>query len=412
MTTARAWMAAALGLTLSVGCQPISPEDDEPYAGVDAGVQLDPATQIQVEEELNAQLTAALPLHVRWSTSALGGERLRLVQLTDRELLVVTQRWHLYAVDRKTGITSWMMQLRHPLARQGVERRTVPFAVSSEFLYVLYEGDVLGAIWRSSGRPRWLRKITEFTPGTFLAANDFYCYVGALDKNRFFAIRESDQGIAWDAATTDAVVAAPLEMQGTVVYLSDQSGGTHALDAARGGHLWRHQAARGTQADLYAKGGMLYVGSLDHALYGLDRTSGVPKWVFETGGPIEEPAQAAGDTVYVRAIDPPDRFGTLGEPTLFAIDDKSGEERWRLRRGMRLLFRGQKFAYVLREGGVMVIVENDTGRVRKPSEDIDGYPLAQAFPFMLTNDTDDVLFLATGDGFLFALQETDPNPYK
>ena len=49
---------------------------------------------------------------------------------------------------------------------------------------------------------------------------------------------------------------------------------------------------------------------------------------------------------------------------------------------------------------------------READEDIDGYPLAQAFPFMLTNDTDDVLFLATGDGFLFALQETDPNPYK
>jgi outer membrane protein assembly factor BamB len=385
---------------------------DDVDADVDAGVQLDATEQVQVEEDLKAQLTAALPLHVRWSSSVLGGERLRMVQLTDRELLVVTRRWHLYALDRKTGVANWMVQLARPLAKQGVERRTVPFAVSSEFIYVLYEGDVLGAIWRSSGKPRWLRKLTEFTPGTFLAGNDFYCYVGALDKNRFYAIRESDQGIAWDQGTSDAVVAAPVEMQGTVVYFSDQYGGTYAVDAARGKELWRHQAARGTQADLYAKGGMLYVGSLDHGLYGLDRTSGVAKWVFETGGPIEDPAQAAGDTVYVRAADPPDRFGAIGEPTLFAIDDRNGEERWRLRRGMRLLFRGEKFAYVLREGGVMVVVENDTGRVRKPSEDFDGYPLADVFPFLLTNDTDDVLFLATQDGYLFALQETDPTPYK
>jgi outer membrane protein assembly factor BamB len=411
MMFAQRWIAGGLACVTLAGCSSYSVRNDEDTM-VDAGVALDTATQIQVEEELNAQLTAALPLHVRWSTSALGGERVRMVQLTDSEILVVTGRWHLWSIDRKTGVSNWVYQLRYPLARQGIERRMVPFGISEEFLYVLYDGDLLGAIWRSSGHARWLRKITEFTPGTFLAGNNYYCYLGALDKNRVYAIRESDQGIAWDYATTDAVVAAPIEMQGTVVYFADLFGATYGLDASKGDLLWRHQAARGSRADLSARGGKLFVGSLDHALYGLDRTSGKPEWVFETGGPIEAPAQTGGDTVYVRAIDPPDRFGVKGEPTLFAIDEATGEEKWRLRRGVRLLFRGKEFAYVLREGGVMVVVENHTGRVRKPSPEFDGYPLQSTFPWMMTNEDDDVLYLITGDGFMFALQETDPSPYK
>ena len=44
--------------------------------------------------------------------------------------------------------------------------------------------------------------------------------------------------------------------------------------------------------------------------------------------------------------------------------------------------------------------------------DFDGYPLQATFPWMLTNDTDDLLFLITEDGFFFALQESNPHPYK
>ncbi|MHC5020480.1 MAG: outer membrane protein assembly factor BamB family protein [Planctomycetota bacterium] len=393
---------AALAVATVLGCSASQNVDD----GTRARIRLDHATQIGIEEQHAAFLRSQLPLHVKWTTSVLGGEYINWVQLTDRELLVVTGTWGLYSLNRETGVVNWFLQLRGPIARQGSEQRQVPFAVAGDFLYVLYHGDVLGAIWRSSGRPRWLKRITEFTPGSFLAANDFYCFVGSIDKHRVYAIRESDQQIAWDFGTNDSVVAAPVQSDPTV-YFSDLDGATYAANVANGKESWKHQSARGTRADLYVKGGRLYVGSLDHALYGLDRFSGRPDWVFETGGPIEAPAQEAG-----RALDPPDRFGIKGEPTLFAIDSEKGTERWRLRRGERLLFHGEKFAYVLREGGVMVIVEDDSGRVRAPSLELDGYPLADRFPWMLTNDQDDVLFLATRDGFFFAMQEQNPNPYK
>jgi outer membrane protein assembly factor BamB len=398
---------AALALSTVIGCSASTNVDD----GARVRVRLGHADQIRIEEDHAAYLRSQLPLHVKWTTSVLGGEQINWVQLTDREILVVTGTWGLYSLNRETGVVNWFLQLRGPLQLQGPERRMVPFAVSNDFLYVLYHGDVLGAIWRSSGRPRWLRTISEFTPGSFLAANDFYCFVGAIDKHRVYAIRESDQQIAWDFGTNDSVVAAPVQSDPTV-YFSDLDGATFAANVANGKESWKHQAARGTRADLYVKGGRIYVGSLDHALYGLDRFSGRPDWVFETGGPIESSAQEAGGTVYVRALDPPDRFGIKGEPTLFAINSDTGSERWRLRRGERLLFHGDKFAYVLREGGVMVVVEDETGRVRAPSAELDGYPLAARFPWLLSNDQDDVLFLGTTDGFFFAMQETNPTPYK
>ena len=38
--------------------------------------------------------------------------------------------------------------------------------------------------------------------------------------------------------------------------------------------------------------------------------------------------------------------------------------------------------------------------------------LQQRFGYLLTNDMDDTLYLATTDGFFFAMKEKNPKPYR
>ncbi|MCI0340836.1 MAG: PQQ-like beta-propeller repeat protein [Planctomycetales bacterium] len=373
-------------------------------------VRMDPASVVRTEEDHREFLKSQIPLFEYWTSSALAGERIRMIRLLDQELLVITGRWMMHSLDRTNGLIKWSTQLRHPLAAYGPDAVLVPPAASSQFLYVLYRGDILECLWRSSGEPRWRRRISEFTPGSPLGANDFYCFIGALDTNRIYAIRQDDQKIAWEFPTRDSVIARPVEADPTV-YVTDLAGRTYAINSATGRLSWLHDAARTNRADLYVSGGTLYVGSNDKALYALDRFSSRPRWVFETGGPVETPPAQARDTVYVRARDVTDRFGLPGDPALFAIDQATGKERWRIKRGLRLACRGEKLAYVLREGGVLVVVENDSGHIRQPSAEMDGYTIQDRFEHVLTNDKDDVLYLATRDGFLFALKESNPKPY-
>lgn len=396
-----------LGAAFAVvgGCTPV--ED----VSVGVSVRMDSATQIQIEAEHLQFLKSQLALHELWSSSALGGDHIRSITMTDRELLVVTGMWRLYSMNRMSGLINWVFQLRHPLATHGTDRRLVEPVCGDELIYVLYHGDILGAIWRTTGKPRWLKKVEAFTPGSTLTGNDFYVFLGALDVSRMYAFRESDQGIAWDIPAHDSIVSGPVVADPTV-YFADLQGMVFGVNAATGRASWTRRLARGTKADLYLHGGTLYVGCLDHTCYALDRFSGHPRWEFHGGGPVVQRPTVGGDTCYVRIEDVPDRFGQPGEPALVAIDDAKGTERWRLPRGERLLFRGAKVAYVLREGGVMVAVENDTGRVLMPAPDMDGWPLQQRFGYLLTNDQDDILYLATTDGFFFAMQEKNPKPYR
>lgn len=70
-------------------------------------------------------------------------------------------------------------------------------------------------------------------------------------------------------------------------------------------------------------GDTVYVGSTDHHLYALDRTSGTMKWKFETGSRVNSSPAIADGTVYFASYD----------GFFYAVDAVTGKQKWKFQTG-------------------------------------------------------------------------------
>lgn len=83
--------------------------------------------------------------------------------------------------------------------------------------------------------------------------------------------------------------------------------------------LWRYQTAGAVRSSPIVVDGTLYFGSNDGSLYAIDAKSGEPKWSFTTDGPVRSTAAVADGSVY---------FGS-GDGYVYALSAKDGKLRWR-----------------------------------------------------------------------------------
>ncbi|MHC4599559.1 MAG: outer membrane protein assembly factor BamB family protein [Planctomycetota bacterium] len=366
----------------------------------------------------NSQLVTKLkrlPLHIKWDTYVLGGELIRSVTMDEDLLLIETAAHHVVAMDRHKGVMRWIYDVRFPLKFQP--------AVSEEVVYLIAR-DVVHAVYRNGGAIKW-KKTLPFAQGSHPAANKDYLFVAALDIPRVFAFKEETQvpkltqageyhgaleAISdWFVVTEDFVRAAPLEItkgNTSIIYLCSFDHKVYALEGFTGKVTWTYKTGQQLLCSPYVWKDHIYVGGQDHTLHCLNRYGGPPpEWLFPTGGPIEMTPSADEDFVYVRAEDVLDEYGLPEDSYLYAVEHKSGKLRWRFRRGVRMLISGENKTYILREGNVLVILDKQTGKF------LAEYPLPD-FKFILSNDKDDILYLATDRGFFIALQETNPNPFR
>ena len=83
---------------------------------------------------------------------------------------------------------------------------------------------------------------------------------------------------------------------------------------------WQFEAGHDLWATPVSNGGHLYLSSMDHNLYGLDKMNGEPVWQIDVGGAIAgSPALGPDGILYV---------GTFGNQ-LIALDSADGREVWR-----------------------------------------------------------------------------------
>jgi outer membrane protein assembly factor BamB len=66
---------------------------------------------------------------------------------------------------------------------------------------------------------------------------------------------------------------------------------------------------------------VVYIGSADHNLYAIDRSTGTLRWKFETRGAVNSSPAAAGGVIYVGSLD----------GRLYAVDASTGKERWQFK---------------------------------------------------------------------------------
>ncbi len=69
--------------------------------------------------------------------------------------------------------------------------------------------------------------------------------------------------------------------------------------------------------------GMVFAGDEDGVVYALDLTSGARVWTFKAGAPVHTSPAVANGQVWALAEN-----GGSGRVTLFAIDERTGKERW------------------------------------------------------------------------------------
>jgi|GEM_PF-2633407 len=396
---AAAWMGAA------AGC---AEEQRAPF------IQIPEADKIAISGQLKTKLKR-IPLHLKWDTYVLGGQLVRNVFMEEDLLFIETASRQVWAMDRNKGVIRWAYTVGYPLQ--------FPPTVSEDLVYFISR-DVVHAVFRNGGDVKW-KKTLPFVQGAPPAANRDFLFVAAGDTRRFYAFKEKTQvpettasgeyhGALeaipdWFFNTDDYIRAAPVEVtRGTtsIVYLCSLDHKAYALNGYTGKATWSYKTGQQIIAAPYVRGDHIFIPGQDHTLHCLDRYGGPPpKWLFPTGGPMERTPAGDDEFVYARAENVLDEYGLPEDPYLYAIEIESGKERWRFRRGVRMLISGEDKVYILREGRVLVILEKRSGKF------LAEYPLPD-FQFVLTNDKDDVLYLITDRGFLFALQESDPKPFK
>ena len=396
-------LAGAL-LALVAGC---ADEERPPF------LRISEADQIAVNKGLREKLSK-LPLNLKWDTYALAGELVRNVFLDKELLLIETGSNSVWAMDRTKGVILWKYNLQFPL-------RFRP-AVGPDLVYLVAR-DVIHAVIRSGGDVKWKKQL-PFVQGSAPVANDTFFYVAAGDVPRFYAFKEEVQVPKlekgeyqgsleavpeWFINTDDYVRADPVEITRgatSIVYVASYDHRVYALSGATGKVTWSYETGKEVICSPYVRGDRIYVGGLDHTLHCMNRYGGPPvQWLFPTGGPVERTPSGDDDFVYVRAENVLDEYGLPEDSYLYAVEVKTGQERWKFRRGLRMLISGKNKVYILREGNVLVILEKETGKF------LAEFPMPD-FQFLLTNDSDDVLYAATDRGFLYAIQESNPVPFR
>jgi outer membrane protein assembly factor BamB len=103
-----------------------------------------------------------------------------------------------------------------------------------------------------------------------------------------------------------------------VVYFGSSDDNFYAVDAVRGGLLWKTAGGDFSYSSPTLANGIIYAGNTDHKMYALDAVTGVEKWSYITESTIGSAPTEANGVVY---------FGN-DQYHFFALDANTGQLKW------------------------------------------------------------------------------------
>ncbi len=273
---------------------------------------------------------------------------------------------HLYAVDLRSGRQRWAF------AAGGA---VLSLVAADGAVYCRSDDGYLYAVDVQSGREMWRFKAdgaAESSPvvvhGTVYLAtpsasdpqgDDLYALDGASGRAIWKAT------VTWKARDDGAQDFAPPSptVSGGVVYYGALNT-LHALDARTGERLWKADPGSTPLGTPAVARGMVYIRELDNwpftRLSAVDVKSGRRQWVsrmFSKEAVARFTSPAVGDgAVYV----------TRGDGTVFALDGRSGRERWNSRKGLAgeaTPAVGDGMVFVGGDHGWLHALDAETGRI-------------------------------------------------
>lgn len=304
------------------------------------------------------------------------------------------------------------------------------FLRSKDVIYLTCRGG-LYCIDRFNGNLLWQSRLA-FVPATTPCSTIASIFIGALDYYRVYQV---DASLKYEKnwfKADEPISTTPL-YENLVIYFASQGGKVYAYDTIQNKLLWSYQTEKSIKTDMILDEDVLFVGSADFAVYAIDRYAGILIWKFETGGSILSPL--------VLDKKPP---GTYTDKTLYVYSDKNGlyaidfvtisikppgaevekvlrraKARWKFEDGKSFLIRGVSCGYVigLDNRTLYAVTDKDIkGDSKADVRDGDGaisianpevkkkYSLA-LFPVRYGDLEESTVYLATPDGYIFAVQE-------
>ena len=317
------------------------------------------AVKKQVKPETGPLVSMALTneagLHQDWQirlpVKVNDGEKTDRLFVFGPYLVVLTNQNYLSCRNCENGSFRFEMQIADkglPVADPLYVENRIVFLIGSQ-LKVLDPAS--GAIVRNTDLG-WVGE----NRNECVAKNEKFIYMAGVDF-RIHAFEKQEKGdyvqLFTATADNDSEITSVLATNDRV-YFATLTGNIVAMQADQPGKIWQYNASGPVSAPLVYENGVIYAGGLDTKLYKIDAQTGALEWdiPFFAGDKLMHRPELGKTVLYLNA----------GINGVYGILKDTGKEVWNVPKGEATLCESGDRAYVYARPGVLVVMNNTTGK--------------------------------------------------